>query len=47
MAEIYPGLETINKTHDESRQGEVLSDIKVDAKNQTANSYMLKVMVAL
>ena len=32
MAEIYPGLETIDKTHDESRQGEALSDIKVDAK---------------
>ena len=32
MAEIYPGLETVDKTHDESRQGEALLDIKVDAK---------------
>lgn len=32
MAEIYPGLETIDKTHDESRQGEVLSIAKPTTK---------------
>ena len=39
MAEIYPGLETLEKTHDESRQGEALS-ISTDKKIKSNGKFL-------
>ncbi len=39
MAEIYPGLETLEKTHDESRQGEALS-ISSEKKSKNNGKFL-------
>ncbi|MEI7803484.1 MAG: tRNA (N6-isopentenyl adenosine(37)-C2)-methylthiotransferase MiaB [Bacteroidota bacterium] len=39
MAEIYPGLETLEKTHDESRQGEALS-ISIEKKSNSNGKFL-------
>lgn len=41
MAEIYPGLETLERTHDESRQGEVYASTKL-VSDKSARKYFIE-----
>lgn len=47
MPEIYPGLETLDKQHDESRQGEALSVSQTTEKKCSYKKiYISKAMAA-